>query len=184
MPVTNGYRLPTEAEWEFVARAASTGKSLKYPWGKDLPVVPNTANFAGTEAFSLIGASLADHRDEFPAVAAPALFPPNPLGFYDLAGNVSEWTNDRYISFIASTPVTDPLGPTESKGYTYRGSNWRSTTTTRAAFPVARRRHRGHRCDRIPCRTLRRPRIGPKRTPPCAIFSSACSRSPSPRWRP
>jgi len=134
-PVNNGYRLPTEAEWEFVARAASTGKLLKYPWGKDLPVVPNTANFAGTEAFPLIGASLAGHHDEFPAVAAPALFPPNPLGFYDLAGNVSEWTNDRYISFIASTPVTDPLGPAESKGYAYRGSNWRSTSTSELRFP-------------------------------------------------
>ncbi len=135
VPVTNGYRLPTEAEWEFVARAASTGKALKYPWGKDLPVVSGSANFAGTEAFSLLGASLEGHQDEFPAVAAPALFPPNALGFYDLAGNVSEWANDRYISFIASTPVTDPLGPTDSKGHSYRGSNWRSTNTSELRFP-------------------------------------------------
>jgi formylglycine-generating enzyme required for sulfatase activity len=135
VPVTNGYRLPTEAEWEFVARAASTGKPLKYPWGKDLPVVSGTANFAGSEAFSLLGSSLEGHTDEFPAVAAPALFPPNALGFYDLAGNVSEWTNDRYISFIASAPVTDPLGPDESKGHTYRGSSWRSATSTELRFP-------------------------------------------------
>ena len=135
VPATNGYRLPTEAEWEFVARAASSGKALKYPWGKDLPVVSGTANFAGSEAFSLLGASLAGHQDEFPAVAAPALFPPNALGFYDLAGNVSEWTNDRYISFIASTAVTDPLGPAESKGHTYRGSNWRSINTSELRFP-------------------------------------------------
>ena len=50
MPVNNGYRLPTEAEWEYVARAASTGKPLKYPWGKDLPVVSGTANVGGSEA--------------------------------------------------------------------------------------------------------------------------------------
>ena len=42
------------------------------------------------------------HQDEFPAVAAPALFAPNSLGFYDFAGNVSEWVNDRYLSFVPS----------------------------------------------------------------------------------
>jgi formylglycine-generating enzyme required for sulfatase activity len=135
VPVTNGYRLPTEGEWEFVARAASTGKPLKYPWGQDLPVVSGTGNFAGREAFALLGVQLEGHEDEFPAAAAPALFPPNPLGFYDLAGNVSEWVTDKYLSFVASAPVTDPLGPTDSKGHAYRGSNWRSASTTELRFP-------------------------------------------------
>jgi formylglycine-generating enzyme required for sulfatase activity len=135
VPVTNGYRLPTEAEWEFVARVAGTGKPLKYPWGADLPVVSGTGNYAGSEAMGLVGSVLLGHKDEFPAVAAPALFPPNALGFYDLAGNVSEWVNDRYLSFVASTPVTDPLGPTDSKGHTYRGSSWRSAATTELRFP-------------------------------------------------
>lgn len=134
-PVNNGYRLPTEAEWEFVARAASTGKPLKYPWGAELPVVSGTANFAGSEAASLLGASLEGHRDEFIGTSAPALFAPNPLGFYDFAGNASEWTNDYYSSFIASAAVTDPLGPTEGKGHTYRGSNWRSASTSELRFP-------------------------------------------------
>jgi formylglycine-generating enzyme required for sulfatase activity len=134
-PVNVGYRLPTEAEWEFVARAASTGQPLKYPWGKDLPVVSGSANVAGNEAFGVLGAALDGHRDEFPVTAAPALFPPNPLGFYDFAGNVSEWTNDKYLSFVASTPVTDPLGPNDSKGHTYRGSNWRTVTSTELRFP-------------------------------------------------
>ena len=135
VPVSNGYRLPTEAEWEFVARAASSGKPLKYPWGQDLPVVSGTGNFAGSEAFSLLGMALEGHKDEFPAAAAPALFPPNPLGFYDLAGNVSEWVTDRYLSFMASAPVTDPLGPSDSKGHAYRGSNWRSVHTSELRFP-------------------------------------------------
>jgi formylglycine-generating enzyme required for sulfatase activity len=135
VPVSTGYRLPTEAEWEFVARAASTGKPLKYPWGKDLPVVSGSANVAGGEAFELLGAALDGHRDEFPATAAPALFPPNPLGFFDFAGNVSEWVNDLYLSYVPSTAVTDPLGPNDSKAHTYRGSNWRTATSSEMRFP-------------------------------------------------
>lgn len=134
-PVNIGFRLPTEAEWEFVARAASTGKVLKYPWGADLPVVSGSANVAGNEAYALLGAALEGHRDEFPVTAAPALFPPNPLGFYDFAGNVSEWTNDKYLSFVPSTPVTDPLGPNDSKGHTYRGSSWRTVNASELRFP-------------------------------------------------
>lgn len=135
VPVSNGYRLPTEAEWEFVARAASTGKPLKYPWGTDLPVVSGSANIAGEEALPLLGTALQGHRDEFPTASAPALFAPNPLGFYDFAGNVSEWVNDRYLSFVPSAAVTDPLGPDDSKGHTYRGSNWRTANTGELRFP-------------------------------------------------
>jgi formylglycine-generating enzyme required for sulfatase activity len=135
VPVSNGYRLPTEAEWEYVARAASTGKPLKYPWGADLPVVSGTANVAGAEATELLGAVLEGHKDEFAAAAAPALFAPNPLGFYDLAGNVSEWVTDRYLSYVPSAAVTDPVGPNDGKNHAFRGSNWRTANTVELRFP-------------------------------------------------
>jgi formylglycine-generating enzyme required for sulfatase activity len=82
-----------------------------------------------------VGAALDGHQDEFAAASAPALFPPNAMGFYDFAGNVSEWVNDKYLSFVASTAVTDPLGPADSKGHAYRGSNWRSAATSELRFP-------------------------------------------------
>jgi formylglycine-generating enzyme required for sulfatase activity len=83
----------------------------------------------------LLGAVIEGHRDEFPAVSAPALFAPNPLGFYDLAGNVSEWVNDRYLSYVPSTAVTDPVGPEDGKSHAVRGSNWRTATTVELRFP-------------------------------------------------
>jgi formylglycine-generating enzyme required for sulfatase activity len=97
--------------------------------------VSGTANIGGSEALTLLGTVLEGHKDEFPAAAAPALFAPNPLGFYDFAGNVSEWVNDRYLSFVASAPVTDPLGPNEGKNHTFRGSNWRTASTGELRFP-------------------------------------------------
>jgi formylglycine-generating enzyme required for sulfatase activity len=63
------------------------------------------------------------------------LFPPNPLGFYDFAGNVSEWVNDRYLSYVPSAAVTDPLGPDDGKAHTYRGSNWRTASASDMRFP-------------------------------------------------
>ena len=83
----------------------------------------------------MLGGAIEGHQDEFPAVAAPALFAPNALGFYDLAGNVSEWVNDRYLSFVPSSAVTDPLGPNDGKSHVYRGSSWRTVSTSELRFP-------------------------------------------------
>jgi hypothetical protein len=80
------------------ARAAGAGKPLRYPWGQDLPVVSGTANWAGSEAVGLLGAALEGHRDEFPAAAAPALFPPNAMGFYDFAATCP--SGQRQVPFV------------------------------------------------------------------------------------
>jgi formylglycine-generating enzyme required for sulfatase activity len=129
-PVTNGYRLPTEAEWEFVARAAAAASRCVIPGARTCRWFPGSANWAGSEAAGLVRRALEGHRDEFPAASAPALFPPNAMGFYDFAGNVSEWVNDKYPFVRAVVGGHDPLGPDDSKGHTYRGSNWRTTATS------------------------------------------------------
>jgi formylglycine-generating enzyme required for sulfatase activity len=67
--------------------------------------------------------------DEYQAVAPPGRFPPNPLGLFDLGGNVSEWTHDVYASFIEPAPATDPLGPaTGGSRHVIKGSSWRTAS--------------------------------------------------------
>ncbi len=133
-PVGNGFRLPTEAEWEFAARLDREGRARRYAWGDSLPVPPTSGNFAGAEALDIVGVALDGYRDDELAVAKVRAFPANALGLHDMAGNVSEWVNDWYSSFAPSDTATDPFGPAEGKLRGIRGSNWRSANVAELRF--------------------------------------------------
>jgi formylglycine-generating enzyme required for sulfatase activity len=126
VPMTAGYRLPTEAEWTQVARYPDGKTALKYPWGNSLPVAPQSANYADASAHDLLGRSLPDYNDGFPVTAPVESFAANPLGIFNLGGNVAEWIHDFY-SIHPSGDVQlerDPVGPDDGELHVIRGSSW------------------------------------------------------------
>ncbi len=140
----DGYRLPTEAEWEYACRAGTVT-----PFYIDPSPSAEQANYYGHYPYGIednyfsqgsLSVQPGEYRQTTVSVGS---FDPNPNGLYDMYGNVSEWVWDYYGEY-PSEAQTDPAGPESGTLRVYRGGGWNDfAKNMRSAYRAAMEQDKG-----------------------------------------
>lgn len=137
-PRSAGYRLLTEAEWEWLAKQARRQVATTYVWGNAQTIPKKAGNFADKSRKSVQALVLDDYDDGMAGVAEIGSFNPDRVGLHDLAGNVSEWVHDFYTNATPnhSDVYIDYTGAQNGDYHVVKGGNYATgrLRDLRAAF--------------------------------------------------
>ncbi|RLC50046.1 MAG: hypothetical protein DRZ79_05015, partial [Candidatus Cloacimonadota bacterium] len=116
----NGYRLPTEAEWEYAARGGNKRQSATLSKTED-------NKYSGSNNIDKVAWCSSNSGYKTHPVGTKQ---PNELGIYDMSGNVWEWCNDWYDkNYYSNSPKNKPLGPKKGKYCVLRGGSWNNNAS-------------------------------------------------------
>jgi formylglycine-generating enzyme required for sulfatase activity len=146
----NGYRLPTEAEWEYACRARTF---TAYHFGN----LVRTGKEGNFKTIISGGYGGPDVEVDLGRTARVGSYPPNAWGLYDMHGNVAEWCWDWYgPDYYVKSPEVDPTGPAGGTQRVCRGGSWLvsyqncRSATRHALAPDEAKDHTGFRVARTP----------------------------------
>lgn len=121
------YRLPTEAQWEYCARAGTTHRYFHGDDPKELPNFAHLVNQPGREKFGHVQDQVHFLKPGESLTAKVGSRKANAFGLHDMLGNVWEWTNDwQSDDYYQWSPTADPTGPGEGRSRVRRGGGWNS----------------------------------------------------------
>ena len=139
---SNGYRLPTEAEWELITYYHFADQKAVGPfaWGEGTKPPTRIGNLAGFETRSALRSYITNYGDSHKDLAPVGSYRPNFNGIHDLTGNAAEWVFDYFGTHYEGwdKPLTDPMGPRRGIDRIAKGANFQTIKLHEAAINFRR----------------------------------------------
>ena len=129
---SDGYRLPSESEWEWASRKYKKRVPTIYSWGNRNKIPPGAGNIADESAKGITKGYVARYNDSHAEIAPVKSFSAEKNGLFDMFGNVSEWVGDYYSlnPYDSKKIYEDLVNSHPSKSNVIKGASWKSGTVT------------------------------------------------------